>query len=141
MARVRAESALATSMNHNGTVRTRREIVETMVGDGATVVPHPKDGPRLMRPDGSCIEERRLTKTAMDYAEHLLARRATADARVARAAEPLQSYRDELAAARTADEMEAVRVRALGDTSIPHDQMVAFNREAVEAIEAKKAGI
>lgn len=141
MARVRAESALATSMNHNGTVRTRREIVETMVGDGATVVPHPKDGRRLMRPDGSYIEERRLTKTAMDYAEHLLARRATADAPVARAAEPLQSYRDELAAARTADEMEAVRVRALGDTSIPHDQMVAFNREAVEAIEAKKADV
>jgi len=76
MARARAVRALATLMRHNGIVRSRREIVEVMVGDGATVVPHPKDGRRLMRPCGAYIEERRLTKTAMDYAEHLLARRA-----------------------------------------------------------------
>lgn len=81
MARARALRALATLMRHNGTVRTRREIVEVMVGAGATVVAHPKDGRRLMRPDGSFIEERRLTKTAMDYAEHLLARRAIGAAR------------------------------------------------------------
>lgn len=81
MARAQALRALATLMRHNGTVRTRREIVEVMVGAGATVVAHPKDGRRLVRPDGSFIEERRLTKTAMDYAEYLLARRAIGAAR------------------------------------------------------------
>jgi hypothetical protein len=71
MQRARAEKALAQQMSHNGTVRTRREIVDAMIADGATVVTHPKDGRRLMRPDGSYIEEARLTKTAMDYAEYV----------------------------------------------------------------------
>lgn len=74
----RARRALDTLMRHNGIIRTRREIVEVMVGAGATVVAHPKDGRRLMRPCGAYIEEQRLTKTAMDYAEYLLALRASA---------------------------------------------------------------
>jgi hypothetical protein len=66
--RTRAESALATKMSHNGAVVSRKELVDSLIEDGATVISHPKDGSRLMRPDGAYIEQSRLTKTAMDYA-------------------------------------------------------------------------
>ena len=71
MAAAKARAALGVSMMRNGMPQTRQEIVEDMVAGGATVVAHAKDGRRLQKPDGAFIEEKRLTKTGMDYAKYL----------------------------------------------------------------------
>ena len=73
MARAKAKNALETSVIQNGKPRQRFEIIDEMVKEGAVIVEHPKDGRRLQRPNGAFIEERRLTKTGMDYAASLLA--------------------------------------------------------------------
>lgn len=73
VARSKAEEALGVMMQTtDGSFKTRREIVEDMVLTSKAVVkPHPKDKRRLERESGY-IEEKRLTKTAMDYAEYLI---------------------------------------------------------------------
>jgi hypothetical protein len=76
--RQNADDALSVNMLHNGEMLTRRALVDKSVANGYTVVPNAKDRRRLMSPSGSYIEEKRLTKTGMDYAEYLIANKPSA---------------------------------------------------------------
>lgn len=64
-------SALGKFVTNSGRRLTRAELVEEMVADGAviTVISGQK---ALQRQSGSYIEQSRLTKAGMDYAEYLL---------------------------------------------------------------------
>lgn len=64
-------SVLGKLVANNGRCLTRSELIEEMVADGAVVTV--VSGQRaLQRQSGSYIEQSRLTKTGMDYAEYLL---------------------------------------------------------------------
>jgi RNA polymerase sigma factor (sigma-70 family) len=65
----KAIDALDKSMMKNGQLITRRQIVEDAIAQKATIKSHPKFGKILEYPNGAFIEESRLSKTAMDYAE------------------------------------------------------------------------
>lgn len=64
-------STLGKIVANDGRYVTRAELVEEMVADGGvvTVISGQK---ALQRQSGSYIEQSRLTKTGMDYAEYLL---------------------------------------------------------------------
>lgn len=71
--------ALETSVLFHNKPISRANLVEQMVAEGAEVVAHDKDVRRLQKPDGAFIEQARLTKTGMDYAEHLIAKKSQID--------------------------------------------------------------
>jgi hypothetical protein len=67
----RVNDALDRSIQHNGKLTTRRAMVKALVDDGATIVE--KNGERrLQRPNGNFLIEKDISKTAMDYADHLI---------------------------------------------------------------------
>ncbi|MFA5706845.1 MAG: ParB/Srx family N-terminal domain-containing protein, partial [Candidatus Neomarinimicrobiota bacterium] len=67
----RVNDALDRSIRHNGKLTTRRAMVKALVDDGATIVE--KNGERrLQRPNGNFLIEKDISKTAMDYADHLI---------------------------------------------------------------------
>lgn len=59
--------------------RSRQEVVQEMVADGATVV-RGGQGQRILRAGNVAVEEAMLNRTALDYAEHLIARRGESQA-------------------------------------------------------------
>ena len=69
----RAQMALAQSVTAEGMPHTRRELVESDVAAGATVVQSKAGLRRLQKPNGSYRDESQISKTAMDYAEYLIA--------------------------------------------------------------------
>ena len=68
----RKARALEVQVCSDGVFLTRAALVRAKVAQGYRVVPHAKDGRRLMHPDGRYIEQARLTSFAMDYASDLL---------------------------------------------------------------------
>lgn len=71
------ENALSRNVTNRGRVISRKSLVEEKIGSGATVVQSPKGLRRLMSQDGSFLDESQISKTAMDYAEHLLSTKPT----------------------------------------------------------------
>ena len=68
----RREAALDRCVKNNGVARSRREIIASMVRDGATL--GVAEGQRaLIRPNGAYLLESSISKTALDYAAELLA--------------------------------------------------------------------
>lgn len=68
------EAVLGTTMNFNGKPMTRKEVVREHIAAGAKV--GTKEGQRaLINADGTYLLERQLTKTALDYAEHLIGKK------------------------------------------------------------------
>jgi len=60
----------------NGEVTTRRDMVKKRVEDGWTVEDHPADGRRFVHPNGETyFAEKQLSKTSLDYANHLIGRK------------------------------------------------------------------
>ncbi len=72
MHRAKAVSALTAMRRFNGVTRQIIDQVRDLVDAGSIVKPHPRDGRRLVGPDGSFLVEKDLSKTALDYAEHLI---------------------------------------------------------------------
>ena len=83
MQKARVSAALDKQVQSRDRLISRADLVQEMVGDGARIVPHPTDGRKLQRPNGSFIEESRLTKTGMDYAAYLIAETPVAETPVA----------------------------------------------------------
>lgn len=75
MARQKAKAALMTTVRSNGRYMTRRDLIREMVNEGAELADHKQFGRILRRPNGAFIEQAKLTKTGMDYAEHLIRKR------------------------------------------------------------------
>lgn len=70
----RALRTLDTQIRVNrGAFMTRRQMIEGMIAEGATVVVRPSGERWLQRPDGVFFDERATTKTGMDYAASLTA--------------------------------------------------------------------
>ncbi len=78
MRRAKAVSALTAMRRFDGVTRRIIDQVRDLVGAGAVVKPHPKDGRRIVMPGDSFLSERDLSKTALDYAEHLIRQKAHA---------------------------------------------------------------
>lgn len=74
MQRASAHKALMRNMNFRGKVMSRQEIVKSMISEGAKVV-NRYSTRGLQLPNESFLSESQLSKTAMDYAEHLLAKK------------------------------------------------------------------
>ena len=68
----RARKALGRNLNDSGVLRTRQAIVERLVDAGATVIVSRGGERRLSKPDGAYLAESQLTKTAIEYADHLV---------------------------------------------------------------------
>lgn len=71
MAFGKAKQALEKQVRYRNKVQTRKQIVEQAVADGAVV----KDGDRLEYPDGAFLDVANITKTGLDYAEHLISQK------------------------------------------------------------------
>ena len=69
-ARARAQAALDYGVATRGGM-TRRQLVDTQVEEGAYLEGEGADR-RLVTPDGRSVGQKTLTKTGMDYAQHLL---------------------------------------------------------------------
>ena len=70
LARAKAEAALSKSLVNQGRAISRRSLVEEKIAAGAKI--ETRNGERrLMTPDGSYLAESQISKTGMDYAEHL----------------------------------------------------------------------
>lgn len=74
LVRGRIVKTLNTPVSMNGRQTTRKAAVRERVAAGATVQ-QAKEGRRLVKPDGTYLGEDQITKTGMDYAEHLIAQR------------------------------------------------------------------
>lgn len=71
MARARAIAALDVSVNHNGHLTKRGDLVVKLVGNGWRVT-MTRDGRVLANPEtGSFLSERQVSKVAMDLASYL----------------------------------------------------------------------
>jgi len=69
----RAKKVLQTQMGLNGKHDTRANHIEKLVSAGYTVkTDNPKKERRLTSPSGSFFNQRSITQTGMDYAEHLV---------------------------------------------------------------------
>jgi hypothetical protein len=66
----RAKATLSRSIRHNGTVSMTGQMVITAVAAGARVQSM-QHGRVLMFPTGSFLDEKQVTKIALDFAEHL----------------------------------------------------------------------
>ncbi|MGE5522376.1 MAG: LPD38 domain-containing protein [Rhodospirillaceae bacterium] len=77
--RRKAIEALNVNRLFDGELLTRKEGVRRAVAQGATIT-QGKEGRRLMKPDGAFLAERDISKTAMDYAAHLIAAKSQAPA-------------------------------------------------------------
>lgn len=64
--------ALNKEVSLNGEVLTRKAHIENLVRSGRTVVTSAKGERRLIDQEGHFIDEKSLTKTAMNYAEYLI---------------------------------------------------------------------
>jgi hypothetical protein len=74
MAAKRAKDTLERTICSNGTYMSRAELVHLRISNGAVVDLSSWTGKRrLTNPDGSYLDETQISKTAMDYAEFLLA--------------------------------------------------------------------
>ena len=71
--RDRAIKTLNTSTSSNGILTTRKALIRERVANGAKVT-QAKEGRRLVMPSGTYLAESDITKTAMNYAEHLIAK-------------------------------------------------------------------
>jgi hypothetical protein len=78
MAAQRARNAMDKSILAEGRAFSRRELVERDISEGAKVVTASNGERRLQKPDGRYRAESQISKTAMDYAEHILASAAPA---------------------------------------------------------------
>ena len=79
MAAKRAKDALDRTICANGIYMSRAELVHLRVSGGAVVALSNSTGKRrLTNPDGAYLDETQISKTAMDYAEFLLAKAALA---------------------------------------------------------------
>lgn len=72
MRKAKVLAALDTSVQNNGMVLTRKELIEEMVAEGA-VVTVAEGSKALMRPSGSYLLQKHITKTGIDYALFLIA--------------------------------------------------------------------
>lgn len=72
MHRAKVVSALTTMRRFDGVTRQIIDQVRDLVNAGSLVKPHPRDGRRLVGPDGSFLVEKDLSKTALNYAEYLI---------------------------------------------------------------------
>lgn len=90
LVRGRIVKTLSTPITNGGKTTTRKALVRERVADGAKVE-QAKEGRRLMMPSGTYLGEDQISKTAMDYAEHLIAQRGAAPAAKA---EPRQQALD-----------------------------------------------
>lgn len=79
MAKSKANAALNETMQRDNKILTRRKIIEDSIDNGYSVELDTKGnrgGKRiLVSPTGTFIEEKRLTKTALDYAEFLISKK------------------------------------------------------------------
>lgn len=87
LVRGRIMKTLSTRVTQGGKEITRKALVRERVAAGATVE-QAKEGRRLVLPSGAYVTEDQISKTAMDYAEHLIAQRG---AEPAAAAQPAQA--------------------------------------------------
>lgn len=71
MRKAKVLAALDTSVQNNGMVLTRKALIEEMVSEGA-VVTVAEGSKALMRPSGSYLLQKHITKTGIDYAEFLI---------------------------------------------------------------------
>lgn len=76
--RKNAEEALNKNITSGGRLTTRKDLVRDRVESGAEIVSG-KEGRRLQLPDGRFLGEAQISKTAMDYAEHLIAKKGGKD--------------------------------------------------------------
>lgn len=74
MQKAKVLATLQKQIVSNRKASSRRDLVRDRVGDGATVVTSNGER-RLTNPNGSYLAESQISKTAMDYAEHLIAKR------------------------------------------------------------------
>lgn len=77
VARELAAATLAKSQLFDGEAMTRQQAIQQRVATSATIVSD-ASGRRLVQPDGSSLTERAITKTGIDYAQHLIDRRKAA---------------------------------------------------------------
>lgn len=69
--RARAIAALDRSIQSNGRLYRRSELIESRVRDGWSVRSHPTYGRILVAPNGNFLTEKDLSKIAVDYAVFL----------------------------------------------------------------------
>lgn len=74
LVRGRIVKTLSTPIMQGGKQTTRKALVRERVAAGAKVE-QAKEGRRLVMPSGAYLGEDQISKTAMDYAEHLIAQR------------------------------------------------------------------
>lgn len=74
LVRGRIVKTLSTPITNGGKTTTRKALVRERVAAGAKVE-QAKEGRRLVMPSGAYLGEDQISKTAMDYAEHLIAQR------------------------------------------------------------------
>lgn len=75
MQRAKAEAALDRQMRFDGRYCFRGTEVERRIAEGCTVMLSRQGERRLAWPNGVFLDEKQISKTAMDYAEFLIAQR------------------------------------------------------------------
>lgn len=94
MRRGKAAATLQVRLRHNGSEPLYRfELIENMIKEGATVEITKRGERRLMRPNGSFLDEQNTTKIGMDYASYLTC----GDDSVRAVWDPTPSLKDETA--------------------------------------------
>lgn len=72
MAKKKAIDALNRTMSRDGQLMSRKDIVRDCIAKGYKVEQTATGERRLKGPDGSFLDESQISKTAMDFAEHLI---------------------------------------------------------------------
>lgn len=75
MQRSKVQAALDVTLMSGGSPVSRKELVEQKVGEKSIITMSPVGVRRLESPDGRYVDEKQISKTAMDYAAHLIAKR------------------------------------------------------------------
>lgn len=72
-------AALTAKVNYKGRAISRRDLVREKVRDGAVMDEIESEGEILMAPDETFLGRPQITKTGLDYAKHLIAKRDAKD--------------------------------------------------------------
>lgn len=139
----KARQALLTNVMADGGVISRKALIEKLVAEGRTIGEF--GGKRtLQTEDGSFRDEKQITKTGMDYAEYLIAKRGGADDASAEAKSFLNDviagnvdYMDET----LADRLEAVATQYEGDAEVQQLFEQAANAYSAYMIEQARAAM
>jgi len=75
MQREKALQALTTNVIRKGKIQSRRDLMRLLVAEGWAVSDDRTYGRIMQSPDGAFIQQNKLSKTALDYADFLVSKR------------------------------------------------------------------